>query len=59
MFDLFIKAGFANEYVSEDDYAEAKQIVVKYADYVYNQEGVKAFKRFCRRINFNLIKVLR
>ena len=59
VFDLFIKAGFANEYVSEDDYAEAKQIVVKYADYVYNQEGVKAFKRFCRRINFNLIKVLR
>lgn len=59
VFDLFIKAGFAKEQIGEDDYAEAKQIVVKYADYVYNQEGVKAFKRFCRRISFNLIKVLR
>lgn len=59
VFDLFMKAGFANEYVSEDDYAQAKQIVTKYADYVFNQEGVKAFRRFCRRISFNFIKVLR
>ena len=59
VFDLFIKAGFAKEQISEDDYAEAKQIVLKYADYLYNQEGVKAFRRFCRRISFNLIKVLR
>ena len=56
---MFIKAGFAKEQISEDDYAEAKQIVLKYADYLYNQEGVKAFRRFCRRISFNLIKVLR
>lgn len=59
VFDLFIKAGFANTQISEDDCAEAKQIVLKYADYVYNQEGVKALKRFCRRISFNFIKVLR
>lgn len=60
LMEIFIKSGFANEKVSEDDYSTAKELVLGYEDKLYhNKYEDNPFKRLFIKLKYKYINALR